>query len=140
MTKQQAKCGFCKRNGEVPKFYMSHSIKQCPVLREYTCPNCLTKGSHTASYCPRKKSELELSEHLEPLYKPKVLDIQPPPISEPNGTLTQEQYRKLMLELNLMFPEAREQFILNQGYNRQRLDLVKHIAITAECVILWACF
>lgn len=139
MTKQ-TRCGFCKRNGEVPKFYMSHSLKQCPVLNDYTCPNCLTKGSHTASYCPVKKTELELSEHLEPLYKPRTLDLKVPPISEPSGLLSEEQFRKLMFELNLMFPEARAPFILRQGYNPARLDLIKQIAMNAECVILWACF
>nr|XP_053643472.1 uncharacterized protein LOC128696310 [Cherax quadricarinatus] len=53
-------CGFCKRNGEMPTTYYSHSLRDssghltCDALRNYTCPRCGGTGNnaHTISYCP----------------------------------------------------------------------------------------
>jgi len=53
-------CNFCKNNGEREAMYRSHNLKDhtgkvtCPVLRNYTCPKCGTRGdnAHTIKYCP----------------------------------------------------------------------------------------
>lgn len=52
-------CNFCKRNGETPKYYTSHQLREgtkvtCPVLRLYICPVCGATGdnAHTVTYCP----------------------------------------------------------------------------------------
>ncbi|CAB4061344.1 unnamed protein product [Lepeophtheirus salmonis] len=54
-------CAFCHKNGELEKFYNSHTLKDengkttCPVLMRYICPLCNASGvnAHTTSYCPK---------------------------------------------------------------------------------------
>ncbi|XP_038217188.1 uncharacterized protein LOC119836048 isoform X2 [Zerene cesonia] len=56
-------CSFCKKNGERPKVYMTHWVKEkvgnkfivtCPVLRSHVCSQCGESGdkAHTITYCP----------------------------------------------------------------------------------------
>ena len=53
-------CGFCRKNGESSKIYLSHTIRDsngillCPALLKYRCPRCRKTG-HTTSYCPFNK-------------------------------------------------------------------------------------
>lgn len=57
---EAAVCQFCKHNGETRRVYASHQLKddfgrvQCPVLRNYTCPQCGASGdlAHTKRFCP----------------------------------------------------------------------------------------
>lgn len=62
-NKQQALyCVFCKKNGELARYYTTHKLRDenglvcCPVLKKYTCPKCNVTGDHTASYCTLAKS------------------------------------------------------------------------------------
>ncbi|NXY12042.1 NANO3 protein, partial [Pteruthius melanotis] len=56
-----APCSFCQHNGEAPGVYQSHSLRdahgrlQCPVLRNYVCPQCgaTQDQAHTRRFCPR---------------------------------------------------------------------------------------
>ncbi|XP_078506858.1 uncharacterized protein LOC144767131 [Lissotriton helveticus] len=53
-------CAFCKHNGEPRNIYSTHALKdargcvQCPVLRQYVCPQCQGTGdsAHTRRFCP----------------------------------------------------------------------------------------
>ncbi|KAG9472463.1 hypothetical protein GDO78_019409 [Eleutherodactylus coqui] len=56
-------CSFCRHNGEAPRFYEAHSLKDsrgkvvCPILRSYTCTQCGATGeqAHTRRFCPLTK-------------------------------------------------------------------------------------
>lgn len=102
-------CGFCKKNGEVPKFYLSHRLKDdsdrvvCPVLSNYTCPKCKIRGSHTASYC-RQKAEKPAS-------------------GAAIATRPSDNYDKIA-------------FIIRSGYTAERLELIKWLAYDAEYFII----
>ena len=65
LMKKELACAFCKNNGEASFIYTSHKLKDdedrilCPILREYTCPNCGASGdnAHTLKYCPLSGAE-----------------------------------------------------------------------------------
>jgi hypothetical protein len=67
-------CTFCKTNGEEAAVYSSHSLKDsndkitCPILLNYTCPECGAKGakSHTKKYCPvlQKRLRMEMIKNM----------------------------------------------------------------------------
>uniref|UniRef100_A0A8D0L6Q4 Nanos C2HC-type zinc finger 3 n=1 Tax=Sphenodon punctatus TaxID=8508 RepID=A0A8D0L6Q4_SPHPU len=58
--REKAVCAFCKHNGESKRVYTAHSLKdedgrvQCPILRNYTCPQCgaTRDHAHTRRFCP----------------------------------------------------------------------------------------
>ncbi|XP_059062761.1 uncharacterized protein LOC131855498 [Achroia grisella] len=56
-------CTFCRKNGETPVVYMTHTVKEkigntfivtCPILRSHVCSTCGGTGdnAHTITYCP----------------------------------------------------------------------------------------
>ncbi|KAG6465030.1 hypothetical protein O3G_MSEX014891 [Manduca sexta] len=56
-------CTFCRKNGETPLVYTTHTVKQmvgeknivsCPILRSHVCSTCGASGddAHTITYCP----------------------------------------------------------------------------------------
>lgn len=56
-------CTFCRKNGETPLVYMTHTVKEkmgcqhivtCPILRSHVCSECGASGdnAHTITYCP----------------------------------------------------------------------------------------
>ncbi|CAB3245191.1 unnamed protein product [Arctia plantaginis] len=56
-------CTFCRKNGETPVVYMTHTVKEkvgnhnivtCPILRSHVCSTCGASGdnAHTITYCP----------------------------------------------------------------------------------------
>ncbi|XP_050358122.1 uncharacterized protein LOC126778525 [Nymphalis io] len=63
----QKMCTFCRKNGETPVVYMTHSVKEklgnnyvvtCPILRSHVCSICGSSGdnAHTITYCPVLRS------------------------------------------------------------------------------------
>ncbi|KAJ2939082.1 hypothetical protein O0L34_g10272 [Tuta absoluta] len=63
----QKMCTFCRKNGETPIVYMTHSLKEkvenkyvvsCPILRSHVCSTCGESGdnAHTITYCPVLRS------------------------------------------------------------------------------------
>ncbi|KAI5643492.1 nanos RNA binding domain-containing protein [Phthorimaea operculella] len=63
----QKMCTFCRKNGETPIVYMTHSVKEkvgnkyvvsCPILRSHICSTCGESGdnAHTITYCPVLRS------------------------------------------------------------------------------------
>lgn len=67
--RKQNGCGFCRRNGERAAFFYSHSLKdlhgnvECPILRNYTCPQCQATGdyAHTVAYCPMGRDKAPIT-------------------------------------------------------------------------------
>lgn len=59
-------CTFCKTNGESEQIYTSHALKDsngnviCPILKNYSCPECGASGekTHTKKYCPKLQKRL----------------------------------------------------------------------------------
>ncbi|XP_026744134.1 uncharacterized protein LOC113505557 isoform X2 [Trichoplusia ni] len=60
-------CTFCRKNGETPLVYMTHTVKEkvghqnivtCPILRSHVCSTCGASGdnAHTITYCPILRS------------------------------------------------------------------------------------
>ncbi|XP_026760082.1 uncharacterized protein LOC113519227 [Galleria mellonella] len=56
-------CTFCRKNGETPVVFMTHTVKErvgntfivsCPILRSHVCSTCGGTGdnAHTITYCP----------------------------------------------------------------------------------------
>ncbi|KAI8433816.1 hypothetical protein MSG28_015780 [Choristoneura fumiferana] len=63
----QKMCTFCRKNGETPLVYMTHTVKEkrgnknivtCPILRSHVCSTCGVSGdhAHTITYCPVLRS------------------------------------------------------------------------------------
>ncbi|XP_069476254.1 nanos homolog 3-like [Ambystoma mexicanum] len=60
-----SECNFCKHNGESKRIYSTHPLKdlqgrvQCPILRQYVCPQCQASGdtAHTLRFCPRTRKD-----------------------------------------------------------------------------------
>ncbi|KAG8428873.1 hypothetical protein GDO86_019066 [Hymenochirus boettgeri] len=58
-------CSFCKNNGESKRIYTTHSLKDdqesvtCPILRNFTCPQCGATGdnAHTRRFCPMTEKD-----------------------------------------------------------------------------------
>jgi len=66
---RRAFCGFCKKNGEPPAIYNSHSLNDrqggkvtCPYLRGLVCDQCGATGddAHTKTYCPQSNVQKPL--------------------------------------------------------------------------------
>ncbi|RVE49945.1 hypothetical protein evm_005413 [Chilo suppressalis] len=60
-------CTFCRKNGETPLVFMTHTVKEtvgnknivtCPILRSHVCATCGASGddAHTITYCPVLRS------------------------------------------------------------------------------------
>ncbi|CAH0598630.1 unnamed protein product [Chrysodeixis includens] len=66
-SKSTKMCTFCRKNGETPLVYMTHTVKEkvghqnivtCPILRSHVCSTCGASGdnAHTITYCPILRS------------------------------------------------------------------------------------
>lgn len=75
--KNNRKCSFCYKNGEVPQVYMGHVLKNangstiCPILRKFVCALCGASGdtAHTKTYCPLYTQDFVSTNVEIPQYK-----------------------------------------------------------------------